>query len=188
MRVLNLYSGLGGNRTHWQDCDVTSVEINPEVAEFYKNRFPGDRMIVADAHKYLSKHFDEFDFIWSSSLYQEIIFLETHFDGGYVVENVRPYYKPLLPAFSGGRHLFWANFQIPKLPEFKIDNIFRGDTAAGAKKLAAELGIEYSKNIYLDSRDPYQVLRNCVHPELGRLVFDAWRKSQTDIFDHEYSA
>lgn len=66
MKVLNLYSGIGGNRKLWKDVEVTAVEINPEVANIYEYFFPNDKMIVGDAHQYLLEHFQEFDFIWSS--------------------------------------------------------------------------------------------------------------------------
>lgn len=42
MKVLNLYSGLGGNRKLWEDVEVTSVELDPEIARIYKKYFPGD--------------------------------------------------------------------------------------------------------------------------------------------------
>jgi len=47
------------------------------------------------------------------ALYQEIIFLDTFFNGKYVVENVIPYYKPLIEAQKRGRHLYWCNFSLP---------------------------------------------------------------------------
>ena len=46
------------------------------------------------------------------TLYQEIILLDKYFEGKYVVENVIPYYQPLIPAKKLGRHLLWANFNI----------------------------------------------------------------------------
>ena len=53
-------------------------------------------------------------------LYQEIIFLENYFKGKYCVENVVPFYEPLLPAQKRGRHLYWTNFILPqKLSERK---------------------------------------------------------------------
>lgn len=139
MKILNLYACLGGNRYKWTDCEVTAVELDAELAKMYQHRFPNDKVIVADAHQYLLDHYKEFDFIWSSppcpshsklrfsqhntdyykpiypemSLYQEIIFLQNHFTGKYVVENVIPYYQPLIPAQKRGRHLYWANFCIP---------------------------------------------------------------------------
>ena len=149
-KVLNLYACLGGNRYKWKDCEVTAVELDEEAARLYQERFPNDIVIVADAHQYLLDHFKEFDFIWSSppcpshskirisqktrdsfkfiypdmKLYEEIIFLDNFFDGKYVVENVTPYYEPLIPAQKRGRHLYWTNFNLPSdLKERKLDGI-----------------------------------------------------------------
>ena len=67
IKVLNLYSGIGGNRKLWpENVKVTAVEINPEIAKIYQEFFPNDKVIVDDAHKFLLEHFKEFDFIWSS--------------------------------------------------------------------------------------------------------------------------
>jgi len=66
VKVLNLYSGIGGNRKLWKDVEVTAVEINPEVASIYQDLYPQDKVIVGDAHQYLLEHFKEFDYIWSS--------------------------------------------------------------------------------------------------------------------------
>ena len=127
MKILNLYACLGGNRYKWDevtDVEVTAVELDPEAAKLYQERFRNDKVIVADAHQYLLDHYKEFDFIWSSppcpshskarywgfgrngkqpvypemSLYQEIIFLKHHYNGKWIVENVNPYYEPLIPA------------------------------------------------------------------------------------------
>ena len=142
MKILNLYACLGGNRYKWDevtDVEVTAVEWDEELARLYQERFPNDTVIVADAHQYLLDHYKEFDFIWSSppcpthskvritqkttkaftplypdmKLYQEIIFLDNHFNGKYVVENVTPYYEPLIQAKKRGRHLYWTNFNLP---------------------------------------------------------------------------
>jgi len=125
--------------------EVTAIELDPEAARLYKLRFPNDKVIVTDAHQYLLEHYKEFDFIWSSppcpthsrargynpnvdtkypdmKLYEEIILLQTiskgkdaRFKGKFVVENVIPYYEPLIPAQQSGRHLYWANFKIPNI-------------------------------------------------------------------------
>jgi len=149
MKILNLYACLGGNRYKWgNDHDITAVELDPEAARLYQERFPNDTVIVADAHQYLLDHFKEFDFIWSSppcpshskvrisqknretfkfiypdmKLYEEVIFLDNFFDGKYCVENVTPYYDPLIPAQKRGRHLYWTNFVLPNdLNERKLD-------------------------------------------------------------------
>ena len=140
MKILNLYACLGGNRYKWGDeHQITAVELDPELARMYQERFPNDMVIIADAHQYLLDHYKEFDFIWSSPpcpthsriqisqykkrimkypdmrLYQEIIFLDNFFIGKYVVENVIPYYEPLIPAKKRGRHLYWTNFNLPNI-------------------------------------------------------------------------
>jgi DNA (cytosine-5)-methyltransferase 1 len=143
-KILNLYACLGGNRYKWDEVaniEVTAVELDPEAARLYQERFPNDKVIVADAHQYLLDHYKEFDFIWSSppcpshsrarywnssnydtkteaiypdmKLYEEIIFLKHYFKGKYVVENVIPFYEPLIQANKRGRHLYWANFNLP---------------------------------------------------------------------------
>lgn len=140
IKILNLYACLGGNRYKWDEVaniEVTAVELDPEAAKLYKERFPNDIVIVADAHKYLLENFENFDFIWSSppcpthsklnfsfqgrfklkypdmKLYEEIIFLNTFFKGKFCVENVIPYYEPLILAQKRGRHLYWTNFNLP---------------------------------------------------------------------------
>ena len=128
---------MGGNRAKWSvQHEITSVEHDPELARLYHKRFPNDEIIVGDAHQYLLDHMREFDFIWSSppcpshsrlvmpragsklqypdmKLYQEIILLQNFFKGKFCVENVIPYYEPLIPAKKRGKHLFWTNFALP---------------------------------------------------------------------------
>ncbi len=69
MKILNLYACLGGNRYKWDeiaDIEVTAVELDPELARLYQERFPNDKVVIADAHQYLLEHFQDFDFIWTS--------------------------------------------------------------------------------------------------------------------------
>ena len=192
MRVLNLYAGLGGNRKLWGDeHHVTAVESREEIAKQYAAMHPNDRVVIGDAHDYLEKNFDNYDFIWSSppcqshsraaakghnqsprysdmSLYQEVIFLKHYFAGKWVVENVVPYYGELIPAQRIGRHLFWANFHISA--EECAADLFGSDR----ESLEEWLGFGYEGNIYYDgNHDPLQVLRNCVHPSLGLAVIES---------------
>ena len=63
-KILNLYACLGGNRYKWDevaDIEVTAVELDPELARMYQERFPNDIVIIADAHQYLLDHYKEFD-------------------------------------------------------------------------------------------------------------------------------
>ena len=195
-QVLNLYAGLGGNRKHW-DANVTAVEIDPKIAAVYQRNHPEDTVIIGDAHQYLLDHSHEYDFIWSSppcqshsrmirsgrnrkprypvmDLYQEIIFLNNSYKGKWVVENVVPYYKPLIPPYKQvGRHLFWTNFpfECDEVPQLK--NFINEGSVAGAEKLKNWLGIYYDGTIYYaGNNDPGQALRNCVHPEIGKQIFE----------------
>lgn len=199
-KVLNLYAGIGGNRKLWPSdkIEVTAVEWSHEIAGAYKKQHPNDTVIMADAHQYLLDHCHEFDFIWPSPpcqdnskmvkgtrhklkrypdlrLYQEIIYLQHFFKGKWVIENVSPYYEPLIkPTSRIGRHLFWANFDITEpenKPHFK--NFINTGTVKESHELKKWLGIEYSGNIYYGkNHDPNQVLRNCVHPEIGLHIFN----------------
>ena len=55
MKILNLYCGLGGNRTLWGDeHEVTAVEIDADIAKIYQDRFPDDTVVIGDAHKFLA--------------------------------------------------------------------------------------------------------------------------------------
>jgi len=191
MKALNLYAGIGGNRRLWSDVEVTAVEYNPEIAEVYGDLYPQDRVIIGDAHQYLLDNYQEFDFIWTSppcqshssmrqnlavrfrgtpakypdmSLYQEIIFLQYNFGGLWVVENVRPYYEPLIrPTIDLHRHLFWSNFHIAPA-DFTKSKL----RSAQIPDLQEYLGFEISKYKLSNKR---QVLRNCVLPPLGQHVF-----------------
>lgn len=198
MKVLNLYAGLGGNRKLWEGVEVTAVEIEPKIADVYKEQFPNDEVIVGDAHQILLDRAQDFDFVWSStpcqthsrmmkatrhkkkrytdmSLYQEIIFLRHFYKGKWVVENVKPFYDPLIqPSKILGRHYFWSNFKIKDcvVPEQPEGFIVKG-RAQESEELKKWLGIQYEGNIYYrDNHCPGQVLRNCVHPELGLHIFN----------------
>lgn len=196
LRGLNLYAGIGGNRKHWDNIDITAVEMEDDIANVYKVQFPNDIVIVGDAHQYLLDHANEYDFIWSSppcqthsrmmkatrhkkkrytdmALYQEIIFLTHFYKGKWVVENVKPYYTPLIePSIVLGRHLFWSNFSISVIdvPQQQKGFITTG-TVREANELKQWLGINYEGNLYYkDNHCPGQILRNCVHPDLGKHI------------------
>jgi len=188
MKILNLYSGLGGNRKLWgNDHEITAVEHDPIIAAIYQNQYPKDEVIVTNAHRYLLENYKDYDFIWSSppcpthssfrfnigvrfrgvkaeypdmSLYQEIIFLKHHFQGKWVVENVKPYYDPLIkPDVILQRHYFWSNFQINQT-EFKSDNV----RSAQIPDLQALHGIDLTNYKIPEKR---KLLRNCVYPPVG---------------------
>lgn len=188
MKILNLYAGIGGNRKLWKDCAVTAVENNSEIAFAYRQMYPQDNCIIGDAHQYLLDHYQEFDFIWSSppcpthskvnnalkgwgitrypdmKLYQEIIFLKHFFKGKWVVENVIPYYEPLIqPTAILNRHMFWSNFPISEFRELQPDV-----TRSTKETLATWHGLELPVGV----KDQRKLLRNAVYPPLGMHVFN----------------
>jgi len=199
IKILNLYASLGGNRYKWDevaDIEVTAVELDPFLAELYQERFPNDKVIIADAHKYLLDHFKEFDFIWSSvpcpshsrarfwsskpnkkvkpvypdmKLYEEIIFLKHFFKGQYCIENVIPFYDPLIPAQKRGRHLYLANFKLPSnVSERKIQI---GSAINEVKKLCKFHDYDFYKYKGKQRRD--KIARNLVDYEAGKAIFQA---------------
>jgi DNA (cytosine-5)-methyltransferase 1 len=194
IKVLNLYACLGGNRYKWENCEVTAVEFDVELARLYQERFPNDKVIVADAHQYLLDHYKEFDFIWSSppcpshsrvrftqknkdfykpiypemSLYQEIIFLENHFEGKFVVENVIPYYEPLIHAQKRGRHLYWTNFKLPNDINERHIQISAGTDEV--KKLCNFHDYDFYK--YKGEQRLDKIARNLVDYEAGLTIYN----------------
>lgn len=197
VRVLNLYACLGGNRLLWENCEVTAVELDQELARLYKERFPNDKVIVADAHQYLLDHYKEFDFIWSSppcpshsrarywsssnydttteaiypdmKLYEEILFLQHYYrTGKYVVENVIPYYEPLIPAKKRGSHLYWTNFNLPSDLGYRRVQIGAGTDEL--KRLCEFHKIDIST--YKGEQSMIKVARNLVDFEAGKTIYN----------------
>lgn len=197
MKILNLYAGIGGNRKLWgEEHDITAVELDPDIAAIYQDFYPNDTVVVGDAHQYLLEHFKGFDFIWSSppcpthgayrynigfrakgyapvfpdmQLYEEIILLQHYYKGLWVVENVRPYYKPLIePTATLQRHLLWSNFPIA-YKKFEAKGIGTKNKISDY----AELGFDITESNIKNKR---QVLRNCVEPELGLHIMQAMNK------------
>jgi DNA (cytosine-5)-methyltransferase 1 len=204
-RILNLYACLGGNRYKWDlvakqagvEIEVTAVELDPELARLYQERFPNDIVIIADAHQYLLDHYKEFDFIWSSpncpthsrirfnqakgrndniykaeypdmNLYAEIILLDNYFDGKFVVENVIPYYEPLITAQKRGRHLYWCNFTLPQVLSNREVQV--GSGTEEVKKLCEFHEIDLST--YKGKQRKDKIARNLVDYEAGKTIFE----------------
>lgn len=107
-------------------------------------------------------------------LYEEVIFLQNFFKGKWVVENVVPYYKPLVDAKRMGRHLFWSNFEFSDFDVARPSDFINQSDTEGKKKLMDWLGIHYEENIYYGNNHcPSQILRNCVHPDIGMHILNA---------------
>ena len=199
MKILNLYACLGGNRYKWDevtDVEVTAVEWDEELARLYQERFPNDKVIVADAHQYLLDHYKEFDFIWTSppcpshsrarywnssnydtttkpiypdlKLYEEVLFLEHYFKGKYVVENVIPYYEPLITAKKRGRHLYWTNFNLPN--DLNDRRFAISQTKNEFKELCKFHSIDLEN--YKGTQSKVKIGRNLVDYEAGKTILE----------------
>ena len=193
-KVLNLYAGVGGNRLLWDNVDVVAVEWDKQIASIYKDFFPSDEVIITDAHQFLLENFKDYDFIWSSppcpthsrirkhtlvnrgwvepvypnmELYEEIIFLDSYYDGLYCVENVMSYYEPLIKPQVLGRHYFWANFIIRE-KRVEASKIAEGKIG----ELQERKGFDLSKYSGINKK---KTLRNCVEPELGQVILESAR-------------
>ena len=212
-KILNLYACLGGNRYKWDEVaeiEVTAVELDPELARLYQERFPNDTVIIADAHQYLLDHYKEFDFIWSSppcpthskarywgfgqtmpiypdmKLYQEIIFLQHHCKSKWIVENVTPYYEPLIIAKKRDRHLYWCNFNLPNTLSNRTIKITTGSNEV--RRLCAFHDYDFFK--YKGNQRMNKIARNLVDYEAGKTILETAmniqsreQESQTSIFD-----
>ena len=198
IKVLNLYACLGGNRLKWDtvaNIEVTAVELDPVLAKLYQERFPNDKVIVADAHQFLLDHYKEYDFIWTSppcpthsrarfwnssnyettteavypdlKLYEEVIFLQNYFKGKFCVENVIPYYEPLIHAQKRGRHLYWTNFVLPgNLSERKIQISTGNDEVERLCEFH-----DYDFRRYTGEQRIDKIARNLVDYEAGLTIF-----------------
>lgn len=196
MKILNLYACLGGNRYLWgEEHEITAVELDPELARLYKERFPKDNVVVGDAHEYLIKNYKNFEFIWTSppcpthskarfwgskggkcepvypdmTLYQEIIFLQNFYEGKFCVENVNSYYEPLIPAHKRGRHLYWCNFALPQILSHREDPTSKREKNE-FKKLCEFHKIDISD--YKGEQSKIKIARNLVDYEAGKTILD----------------
>lgn len=178
------------------DVEVTAVEWDEELAKLYQDRFPNDKVIVGDAHQYLLDHYQEFDFIWSSppcpthsrarfwnssneetttkpvypdmKLYQEILFLQHYYKGMYCVENVVPYYDPLIPAKKRGRHLYWTNFNLPNDLNERTCSIIQGQNEVN--RWCEFHDFDFFK--YKGKQRTDKIARNLVDYEAGRTILE----------------
>lgn len=196
MRILNLYAGIGGNRKLWGDeHEIVAVENFDPAADVYTHFYPQDTLVRDDAHQYLLDHHKEFGFIWSSPpcpthsrfnaslyaqgyvrypdmrLYQEIIFLKQFYKGKWAVENVEPYYKPLIhPSLVIDRHCIWSNFYIPQLKIPRSLNIGRSEYL--------ELANHYDIHLppFVERKHRRLMLRNVADPKIGLHILNAAQK------------
>jgi DNA (cytosine-5)-methyltransferase 1 len=191
MKILNLYAGIGGNRKLWGDeHDITAIEHNKDIAEVYKDLFPNDKVIIADAHQYLLDHYNYYDFIWSSPPCQSHsqIRYNIGFKANRKYKKVDAKYPDLklyeeillLEYWFSGKYVIENT--IPYYPPLINGKIMgkhiwwsnfdigdyniksRGHRGGTVESLMILKGMDISKYKIKNKR---QILRNCVEPELG---------------------
>lgn len=195
MKIFNGFAGLGGNSMLWQQYDVTAVEDEEKIANVYKKLHPTHNVIIGDAYQIFKDNYEDYDFAWFSPpcqkhsrmmkatrhkiadypdfrLYELIVFLQHFYKGKWVVENVVPYYEPLIkPSIKIGRHLFWSNFNITAEEVKQPKGFITKSNLQGKQEMMDWLGMYFEENIYYKKNHcPVQVLRNCVHPKLGQQI------------------
>ena len=203
IKILNAYSSLGGNRYKWDEVakeanveiEVTAIELDEELANLYQERFPNDKVIITDAHKFIKERYSEFSIIWSSppcpshskarywgfgangkmpiypdmKLYEEIIFLQYHFKGKYCVENVIPYYEPMLNPKKRDRHLYWTNFNLPnKLSDRHFKGLAQAENEVN--KLCEFHDFDFRR--YKGTQRLNKIARNLVDYEAGKTILE----------------
>ena len=174
--------------------EITAVEFDPEIAKAYKKRYPNDNVIVGDAWDYAAKNYLDFDFIWASPpcqthsrlniannirndrtkrlpdfrLYELIVYLKFFCKKAFVVENVVPFYEPLIkPIAEIGRHYFWANFDL----FFLHNSNFRIVTKT---KVGDFMDLDLNEFKIKNKR---QAIRNEVDYEIGKKIFECYLES-----------
>nr|DAJ36775.1 MAG TPA: Cytosine specific methyltransferase [Caudoviricetes sp.] len=169
--------------------EVIAVEFDSEIAKAYAKRYPNDNVIVCDAWDYAAKNYLDFDFIWASPpcqthsrlniannirndrtkrlpdfrLYELIVYLKYFCKKAFVVENVVPFYEPLIkPTAEIGRHYFWANFDLFFLhdPNFRL---------VSKTKVSDFMDLDLSEFKIKNKR---QAIRNEVDYEIGKKIFE----------------
>jgi len=107
------------------------------------------------------------------------LFLENYFEGKYCVENVIPYYEPLITAQKRGRHLYWTNFTLPFDLNERKSSIMEGKDEVN--KWCEFHDYDFRK--YKGNQSVQKMARNLVDYEAGRTILETAlgviRKSNT---------
>ena len=112
-------------------------------------------------------------------LYEEIIFLDTFFNGKYCIENVIPYYDPLISAKKRDRHLYWTNFNLPNLLSRRKSPNMAAQEAGRQKYKKLNKKVfdvfcefhDYDFKKYKGNQDLGKMSRNLVDYEAGKTIF-----------------
>jgi len=209
MKVLNLFSGIGGNRKLWKNVEVTAIELDPITAEQYQKNFPEDKVIVADAYEYLVQHFKEFDFIWASPPCPTHSKFRTLWKGDGKLDNKTSGSSFKLPdmrlysVIIFLQHFYKGNWVVenvigyyePLIKPYKSDNHYfwsnkpiptikkksRNITNQDLQSKSKERDMPIP-DVKANIRKKRLMLNDCVFPEVGLRIFEAiTSKPQTQL-------
>ena len=199
MKILNLYSGIGGNRKLWtpngNEHEITAVEYNPDIAKVYQEFYPNDTVIVGDAHEYLLKHYKEFDFIWASppcqshsqiricgtrrgqckpiypdmKLWQEILFLENY--AKFDCKFVVENVRPYYTPFVRPSQELGRHLFWSNFT-IPFAEIKTDEVIGNISDGSTVFGINLKDKHIPSVKYKKQILRNMVNPELGLYILD----------------
>jgi len=198
MKVLNLYAGIGGNRKLWDkaiEANITAIEHDKKIAEIYQDFFPGDEVIVADAHEFLRENMDDFDFIWSSPpcpTHSRIRY-NMGFKADRKYDKVEPEYPDMRLYqeiilldywFEGSWVVENTNpYYDPLIPAQEVHrHLFWSDFQINNWKPSSDRkhsNITGSSTVYgfnisdYDVKNKRKILRNMVDPELGKIILQS---------------
>ena len=213
MKILNLYSGVGGNRRLWgNDHNIVAVENDMAIAEVYSKMYPCDKVVVFDAHEYLLFNYKKFDFIWSSPpctthsrarfglgvhghgypykypdmrLYEEIILLKSLCKQKplWCVENVLPYYDYLITTNA----IIGRHAYWSNFPIDYMQFTQMGGIAGHTCKGTGEKEFHEKRlGFNLDAFtgiDKRKAMRNCVEPDIGLHILNCAMGKPNNIQD-----
>lgn len=98
------------------------------------------------------------------------MFLQHYFKGGFVVENVIPYYKPLIEAQKRGRHLYWSSFKLPN-----DINERKASIMEGKDEVTQWCNFhKYDFRQYKGEQRTDKMARNLVDYEAGKTIFETF--------------
>ena len=148
IKIVDLFCGVGGVARGFQayliengiDFEYYAIDIDNKVLKAHKVLNPYSITIRKDAYSLSDEDLQNYDFIWASPpcethsivgiwrrkmgvkpdmrLY-ELIDKLYNLGKPFVVENVKPYYKPpIRPTSIANRHVLWSNLKIARI---KVD-------------------------------------------------------------------
>ena len=88
-------------------------------------------------------------------------------NGKFCVENVTPYYEPLIPGVKIGRHIYWTNFNLSGIAERKAP---KNMIEYGSVDVLSEFH-NYDFRQYKGEQGLKKIARNLVDYKVGKDIF-----------------